>query len=53
MRARHPPVFCRSFGFSNPLQAVIGQNDVAQDFLGVANILEPGLGAGLFRASVA
>ena len=35
-----------SFGLRNPLQAVLSKDDAAQDFLRVADILEPGLNAG-------
>jgi len=35
-----------SFAFRNPLQAVFSQDDATQDFLRVADILEPGLNAG-------
>jgi hypothetical protein len=37
---------CLSFAFRNPLCAVHSQNDAAQDFPGIANILQPGLNAG-------
>jgi hypothetical protein len=34
------------WAFRNPLEAFLRQNDAAQDFLHVADILEPGLNAG-------